>query len=48
MSESVLFAQVELIVVPVMTGLPATNVNVPAPLNGIASPKMKKAALGGP
>jgi hypothetical protein len=32
MSERVLFAQVDEIVVPVTTGLPATRLNVPEPL----------------
>jgi hypothetical protein len=48
MSESVLLAHVELMTVPVMTGFPETNVNVPDPLYGILSPKMKTAALVGP
>jgi hypothetical protein len=48
-SDNVLFAQVELMTVPVTTGFPATNENVPAPLKGTVNLlKCKKAALGGP
>jgi hypothetical protein len=43
MSESVLFAQVLLIVVPLLTGLPATSVNVPLPFLDKASLQNEKA-----